>query len=259
MAVTFLDLPAELRNVIYEANLVQPKVICLTVRRKRLRFILDSVRGESYPVALIRTCKQIAVEAAPIFYGQNHFVFTDSWAPGRVPRGSYTRGSEGEAARFAYKKLCRKIGPRNVASIRRVTFYNHSLGGQLLREQAAPRLEDNLYRHIQGLAGFPAGKKYEYWFTIAVTRLPCPLASPHHVRIDLHDPVASLEKNAEEWDKAIAPWSIRPQALQAGMMLRSWRVGAQEAMEQRELWKHVRVLRAAESRMQEPRRRWSRE
>ena len=64
------QLPAELRNMIYEYALIEPDNDCIDVRE-------DDVPG------LLRTCRIIREEASPMFFGQNRYFLhlTDNtWA-----------------------------------------------------------------------------------------------------------------------------------------------------------------------------------
>ena len=67
-----LDLPAELRNRIYEFVLVEDEPIVLFDWNLRCT-------DYRWQPKLLRTCKTIRSEAGPIFYGQNTFHYPRPW------------------------------------------------------------------------------------------------------------------------------------------------------------------------------------
>ena len=93
-----LDLPAELRNLIYHFAVVNEKPI---------KIIQDEWRGEAEAPkqpALAMTCKQIRDEVLPVFYGANTFVYdpagdivqscqrvTESWIQACEPYVNFIR------------------------------------------------------------------------------------------------------------------------------------------------------------------------
>lgn len=101
IARSLVDLPAEIRNLIYHLALVKsepldlwPATRCNTIPISeggytigdhngdgaRFRLAIKSMR-RGLGVNLLRTCKTISSEATPILYGQNDFRFTmeDGW------------------------------------------------------------------------------------------------------------------------------------------------------------------------------------
>lgn len=64
-SVGFLSLPIEIRNKIYELALIEPNSLWISP--------YHTYRTMSVP-PLLRTCKTIAYEASPIFYGANSFI-----------------------------------------------------------------------------------------------------------------------------------------------------------------------------------------
>lgn len=77
--LSFLDLPAELRLCIYEEALVRriDTPFAATSSWDRRKYILLHFIGTAVkiniPIGLLRTCKQLHAEAAPIIYSQNIF------------------------------------------------------------------------------------------------------------------------------------------------------------------------------------------
>lgn len=67
---SFLDLPAEIRNVIYEMDLVKPKVIVLSDNVPSLR---SSAEQYFHEPALLAVSSKIRHEALPVFYSNNTF------------------------------------------------------------------------------------------------------------------------------------------------------------------------------------------
>lgn len=61
-----MDLPPDIRNIIYSVALVVSEPIIMSLDYRRPRY-------ESIDTSLLRTCRQINQEAIPILYGENTF------------------------------------------------------------------------------------------------------------------------------------------------------------------------------------------
>ncbi|KAK3707039.1 hypothetical protein LTR37_012371 [Vermiconidia calcicola] len=116
----FLDLPAELRNEIYQQVFVVEE-----------SFRFDSPSNFSRCAALLRTCKQVYEEGRSILYSANHFIF----ARKTRRHGSYWQPEWSEVGFKAVRKFLKIIGPTNIGLIRRAT---------LLLEDATPCLNPDL-------------------------------------------------------------------------------------------------------------------
>jgi hypothetical protein len=110
---TFLTLPVEIRLMIYEELVLGPKI--LVDPASKTLFILDYGRWPmSFDCAtassvrnnftVLRTCKQVNHQAAPVVYGQNIFMFVSP---------SY------------FKNFLSCIGPENVQSLRMLDLTFH--------------------------------------------------------------------------------------------------------------------------------------
>ena len=82
-----LDLPAELRNTIYELLFISPNPIEIwpetgedlydvRLREATIRSYQKQIKGHVLPLCLMRTYKQIHSEVAPLYYGHNEFRFS---------------------------------------------------------------------------------------------------------------------------------------------------------------------------------------
>ncbi|KAF2729312.1 hypothetical protein EJ04DRAFT_556187 [Polyplosphaeria fusca] len=85
--VSFFDLPGELRNEVYRYHLVLDRPMELwaktnerehdwPVRWRDIAFWRKLIRSRKLNLGLFRVCKQLNLEAAPIFYGENEFRFS---------------------------------------------------------------------------------------------------------------------------------------------------------------------------------------
>jgi hypothetical protein len=102
--VGFLDLPRELRDIIYEFAFrikgavlvysrdpfaVRPVTRALNIRHGGEGPIEPQpLRNDQIPVALIRTCRQLRAESSPVFFGTNVLSF---WALGNIDVGLANR------------------------------------------------------------------------------------------------------------------------------------------------------------------------
>ena len=105
--IGFLDLPGELRNMMYELILVTTKV-----------FELNRPTNFRRSAAFLRTCKQIEAEGTSILYGMNVFVFERS----RQSRQERWRSTSDEIGYQDARFFLEMIGPRNVRQLRQVRF-----------------------------------------------------------------------------------------------------------------------------------------
>ncbi len=102
--VGFLDLPRELRDLVYEFALrikgavlvyssdpyaVRPVARALNIRHGgEGPFEPQPLRNSQIPVALMRTCRQLRAESCPVFFGTNVLSF---WALGNIDVGLANR------------------------------------------------------------------------------------------------------------------------------------------------------------------------
>lgn len=116
----FLDLPAELRNEVYQHVLVADGT---------LNF--KSPHNFTLGVALLRTCRQVYEEGRSFLYSANHFTF----ARNIQRRGSYWAVNWNEVGFKAVRRFLKAIGSTNIGLLRHVT---------LLLEDAIPCLNPDL-------------------------------------------------------------------------------------------------------------------
>lgn len=76
--LSFLSLPPEVRNLIYSALLLRSDGSPCAVRGNQLRYVRCVGLDGLSPFGLFRTNHQIYQEAATVYYGMNHFNFTDT-------------------------------------------------------------------------------------------------------------------------------------------------------------------------------------
>lgn len=76
--ITFLSLPMEIRNHIYRSALCRRDQFCArpfeSRKLQKLAPIAFNCEGVPVAISLLRTCKQIYLEAIPIFFGGNTFL-----------------------------------------------------------------------------------------------------------------------------------------------------------------------------------------
>ncbi len=72
--ISFLDLPAEVRNLIYKAALVTGE-IALDPKKQSDNFRILAFYSLPTIVGILRTCKFVHNEALPILYSRNEFSF----------------------------------------------------------------------------------------------------------------------------------------------------------------------------------------
>lgn len=104
----FLDLPAELRNDIYER---------VFVANKSLHFRYPS--NFQLSAAFLRTCRQVYEEGRSLLYGGNKFILERRTARS----GSYWEAEWSEAGFKPVKRLLKMIGPTNTALLRHVGIH----------------------------------------------------------------------------------------------------------------------------------------
>ncbi|GAB7360933.1 hypothetical protein MBLNU230_g0917t1 [Neophaeotheca triangularis] len=103
----FLDLPAELRNQIYNLAFVHEDP-----------FNFSSPQNFSRSAALLRTCRQIHDEGRTILYGENEFLFRRM----TMRAGSFWVKEWNEVGFRSARRFLKAIGPTNTGFIRRLTF-----------------------------------------------------------------------------------------------------------------------------------------
>jgi hypothetical protein len=102
----FLDLPLELRTMVYEYVLVVGKVFYTPTERDlqtSVRF-QDLHRYEAPQVQLLRVCKQVHEEAEPVYLAKNLFVLPHTWPGLEVFGNCESPRLKGIAARFKDSK-----------------------------------------------------------------------------------------------------------------------------------------------------------
>lgn len=132
---SLLDLPAELRNQIYQLAVVEKKPITVTQRIPHT-FTTYYLKPPERP-ALAQTCKQLQQEVLPVFFGQNTFVLD-------LPRGHSPQ---------AWRELIR-------AWIRRYRAYVH-----LIRSVGAV---EHLHRRIPATTGARAFRQVSSYVSVTM-------------------------------------------------------------------------------------------
>ncbi|KAF7196132.1 hypothetical protein HII31_02533 [Pseudocercospora fuligena] len=77
----FLDLPAEIRLNVYSFLLVCQSKCPVAIYYNSCRSHTSRITGLSRGIAILRACKLIYEEAAPVLYGSNKFVFCSIFFP----------------------------------------------------------------------------------------------------------------------------------------------------------------------------------
>ena len=126
MPTGFLDLPSELRNIIYE--------LCLRHEKPFVPY-LDDREHQSFALALLCTNKAIHAEASAVFYCQNRFAFT------LIP--SSDRATSEDVA-LVYDK----IGPTNADYIQHIYVNFPSLDTSLAFITVA-RIDFDMFETLQ--------------------------------------------------------------------------------------------------------------
>ena len=90
---SFLNLPAEIRNMIYRYCLVQNQTLIPYKEHYPLSKADLAFRKDLPTVALLQVCKKIETEAAAVLYGQNVWRITSKSCPGVISSAGKTRSS----------------------------------------------------------------------------------------------------------------------------------------------------------------------
>jgi len=75
--ITFLSLPAELRNNIYRLSLIRGTFCIYTCAGRPWSTVLNLYCASQLPLSLLRVNRQVHSETAGILYGENNFAFPD--------------------------------------------------------------------------------------------------------------------------------------------------------------------------------------
>ena len=103
----FLDLPAELRNDIYERIFVDADP-----------FTFRHPSNFQHSAAFLRTCRQVQQEGIGYLYSENKFIFERRTAR----HGSYWQSDWNEVGFKPMRKFLKSIGPLNLSLIRRASL-----------------------------------------------------------------------------------------------------------------------------------------
>ena len=101
---TFLDLPAEIRNRIYELSVIRGAFCIYTYGGRPWSTVLDLYGASHIPLGLLQANRQIHLEAISILYGENIFMFPAEY-------GGYW---------MDFLSWLRHIGPENHKLLRKV-------------------------------------------------------------------------------------------------------------------------------------------
>jgi hypothetical protein len=181
-SISFLDLPAEIRNHIYYDLLVfdytelAPKRAGSERNGMARYHQMRRYKRQIRPcLGFLRVNKQVNREASPIFYGENEFRFTSLW---------------GHDVLFYF---CRTIGKANTMRLRKITqhlpYPGDYQGGYKLSGDHAARDsigKNSVFKGVMSRMGLHSGgyKAWEFNIPRTITRLG---SGPEQLRLVLPD------------------------------------------------------------------------